>query len=162
MNWKLIVSGSLAACVMMGCATASLSAGGSRVLPLASAPGPECKNLGTVVGAGGGTFGGSLIRNDQLVEFAMNDAMNKAAARGATHIFAQPPVLGSGEGTTTTATLMAIAFQCPGGAAGAAPEQATTAPTQKTYLSDCPAQPGESARERAIRCKALAHEQAGQ
>lgn len=39
--------------------------------------------------------------------------------------------------------------------------EAEVAPAQKTYMTDCPAKEGESTRERAIRCKALAKEQAG-
>ncbi len=159
MNWKQMLSGLVAACVMTGCATAALSQRGSKVLPVASTPGPECKNLGTVIGAGGGMFGGAYISNDMLVEYAMNDAMNKAAERGATHIQPNAPMLGGAEGTTTTATVMAIAYRCPGVAGAEEPAQAA-APVEKTFLTDCPAQQGESARERAIRCKALAKEQA--
>jgi hypothetical protein len=160
MNWKQVLSGALMACAMTGCATASLSMAGSRVLPVATAPGPECKNLGAVIGAGGGMFGGAYISNDQLVEFALNDAMNKAAARGATHIQPSAPALGGYQGTTTTATVTAIAYRCPG-PNGEMPAVAE-APAQKSYLSDCPAKPDESSRERAIRCKALAKQQAGE
>jgi hypothetical protein len=34
-------------------------------------------------------------------------------------------------------------------------------PAEKTFMTDCPQQPDESARERAIRCKALAKEKGG-
>ncbi|XXF77440.1 DUF4156 domain-containing protein [Myxococcaceae bacterium GXIMD 01537] len=160
MHWKQVVMVVGAMSLMTGCATAALSQAGSRVLPVAAAPGPECKNLGTVIGAGGGAFGGAYISNDQLVEYAMNDAMNKAAARGATHIQANNPSLGGSEGTTTTATVMAIAYKCPT-AAGAEVVQ-DVAPVEKSYLTDCPAKPEESPRARAIRCKAEAKAQAGE
>jgi len=74
-----------------------------------------------VVGQGGGTFGGAYISNDHLMEYAMNDARNKAAERGATHIQMSTPQLGGGSGTTTTATVMAFAFKCPQGAVASKP-----------------------------------------
>jgi hypothetical protein len=154
MNWKHVLVAAGLAWGLTGCAAASLSAAGSRVTPLASAPGPECKNLGTVIGAGGGAIGGAYIRNDQLVEYALNDAMNKAAARGATHLQTVAPSLGGYEGTTTTATVMAIAYRCP----GAPGEPEVLVPVEKSALTDCPAQPGETLRARAIRCRALARE----
>ena len=84
------------------------------MVPIASPPGPECKNLGMVIGQGGGSFGGGLISNDQLMAYALNDAMNKAAERGATHFQASgPPALGGSSGTTTTATVSGVAYQCP-------------------------------------------------
>jgi hypothetical protein len=98
------------------CATPSLSQGGAHVVPITAPPGPECQNLGVVIGKGGGTFGGGWISNDQLSEYAMNDALSKAAAKGATHLQISPPQLGGGNGTTTTATEMGIAFKCPPGA----------------------------------------------
>jgi hypothetical protein len=155
MNWKQVLAGAVLAGVLTGCATASLSAAGSRVTPVAQAPGPECKNLGTVVGAGGGAFGGAYISNDQLVQFAMNDAMNKAAQRGATHLQPMAPALGDADGTTSTATLMAIAYRCPG-AGGEEIAALAAQPAEKSYLTDCPPKHYESTRERAIRCKAEA------
>ena len=170
MRWKQAVPGLVAVGLMTGCATASLSKRGGQVLPLATAPGPECKNLGTVIGSGGGIFGGAYISNENLVQYALNDAMNKTAARGGTHFFAHAPSLGGGDGTTTTATLMAIAYKCPPGTYGsteaqAAPEaasdgpvQAQAAPTEgssQSFLSNCPALEDESMRERALRCKKL-------
>jgi hypothetical protein len=99
------------------CATPSLSPAGAHVVPITAAPGPECQNLGVVIGQGGGSFGGGWISNDQLTEYAMNDALSKAAAKGATHLQISPPQLGGGSGTTTTATETGIAFKCPPGAA---------------------------------------------
>ncbi|NBD12561.1 MULTISPECIES: DUF4156 domain-containing protein [Corallococcus] len=160
MNWKQMLVGVVALGPMTGCVTAALSKAGSQVTPVPAAPGPECQNLGMVIGTGGGSFGGAYISNDQLMEYALNDVMNKAAARGATHVQANQPQLGGASGTTTTATVMAIAYKCPG-AAGAGAAQALP-PVEKSYLTDCPAKEGESLRARAIRCKAVAKEQAGE
>jgi hypothetical protein len=63
------------------------------------------------VGEGGGTLG-NFVSNDQLVEYAMNDLRNKAAAKGATYVQSDPPQLGQGKGTTTTATITGTAYRC--------------------------------------------------
>jgi len=114
----LFIVGLVGAVAAAGCATASLSVKGEKVVPVASQPSPECKNLGTVIGQGGGAFGGAYISNDKLMEWAMNDALNKAAERGATHFQSAAPSLGGAQGTTTTATVTGIAFQCPEQAGG--------------------------------------------
>ncbi len=116
-------NGRLAFCSVLtvACATPSLTPAGSQVVPVTTAPGPECQNLGVVIGQGGGSFGGGWISNDQLTEYAMNDALSKAAQRGATHLQIGPPQLGGGGGTTTTATETAVAFKCPKGSAGPPP-----------------------------------------
>jgi hypothetical protein len=160
MNWKQILVGAVLASGMTGCATAALSKAGSRVIPVTQPPNAECKSLGTVIGAGGGTFGGAYISNDQLVEYALNDAMNKAAQRGATHLHPMPPSLGGAEGTTTTATVMAIAYQCPG-FGGEEIAAMAAAPAQKPK-EECPPKHYESARDRAIRCKSEAKRKAEQ
>jgi uncharacterized protein YbjQ (UPF0145 family) len=64
------------------------------------------------VGKGGGTFGGSWIANEDLIEYAMNDMRNQAAELGANYVQHDPPTLGQGEGTTTTATITGTAYQC--------------------------------------------------
>jgi len=51
------------------------------------------------------------IPNEDLIEYAMNDLRNKAAELGATHVQADPPQLGSGDGTTTTATVTGTAVR---------------------------------------------------
>jgi Domain of unknown function (DUF4156) len=114
--------------ITAGCATASLSTAGKNVVPLTNAPGPECENLGTVIGQGGGTFGGAWISNDNLMQYALNDAQNKAAERGATHLQASAPQLGGGSGTTTTATVMGVAYKCPKGTA--APSGTASVPSK--------------------------------
>jgi hypothetical protein len=99
------------------CTYSSLSARGSSVTEVVSAPASECENLGTVYGRGGGLFG-DFVSNDHLLEYAMNDARNKAADLGATHLqFTSPQmgVMGSSAGTTTTtATVVGVAFRCQG------------------------------------------------
>ncbi|QDE90917.1 hypothetical protein BHS06_19170 [Myxococcus xanthus] len=103
----------LAAVVLLsGCATSALNAAGSRVVAAPNINTDGCKYLGTVVGQGGGAFGGAYISNDQLMQYAMNDAQNKAAALGATHLQTSAPQLGGASGTTTTATVSAAAFHC--------------------------------------------------
>lgn len=94
------------------CSTPSLTATGAAVRVRASVPSTDCDNLGTVTGQGGGMFGGVYISNDSLIEYAMNDARNKAAALGATDIQFQAPQLGGGNGTTTTATVITVAHKC--------------------------------------------------
>ena len=54
-----------------------------------------------------------MISNDSLMQYAMNDARNKAAELGATHVHLSTPQLGGANGTTTTATVMAVAYKCP-------------------------------------------------
>jgi hypothetical protein len=73
--------------------------------------GPECQNLGTVVGTGGGSFGGGWISNDQLSQYAINDALNKASAKGANYL--QLTALQLAGNPATTATDVGIAFKCP-------------------------------------------------
>jgi hypothetical protein len=111
---------SLLVIAILGCRTAQLTAGGSNVKTILSDP-SDCQNLGPVVGRGGGQFGGAWISNDDLIEYAMNDALNKAAERGATHLAASSPQLGSAKGGTTTATVLGIAYRCPVNAEPPAP-----------------------------------------
>ena len=108
----------------LGCATASLSAKGSRVRSLAQAP-EGCDQLGLVVGQGGGMFGGAYVANDQLMKYALNDALNKAGELGASHVALGAPQLGGHGGTTTTATVTGTAYRC--GPSAAAGEQLTPA-----------------------------------
>ena len=98
--------------MLLACSTPSLQAG-SKVVAGMHPPGPECENLGTVIGNGGGSFGGGWISNDQLSQYAINDARNKAAALGANYMEVTTPQLGTGGLSTTTATEMGIAYKCP-------------------------------------------------
>ena len=95
-----------------GCATEALSPEGSHVAVTRNAPTPDCVAAGYLVGEGGGTFGGGWISNDSLIDYAMNDLRNKAAKLGANYVQADPPTLGSGRGTTSTATVTGTAYRC--------------------------------------------------
>jgi hypothetical protein len=104
-----------ALCLTVGvsaCSTAGLSESGAKVAAGRNAPPPGCSPLGYIVGKGGGTFGGSLISNEELIEYAMNDMRNKAAELGGNYVQHDPPTLGEGDGTTTTATITGTAYQC--------------------------------------------------
>jgi hypothetical protein len=96
----------------LACSTPALSPQAAHVAVARSAPPPSCTTVAYLVGEGGGTFGGKWIANDQLIEYAMNDLRNKAAARGANYVQSDPPQLGNGHGTTTTATITGTAYRC--------------------------------------------------
>ena len=150
MNWKQCLSGLGVVCLMSGCAYTELSKGGRKVTPLAAAPGADCKNYGTLVGTSG-AFG---AEEDKIAE-AMNDVLNKAAEKRATHVFMQPPTFSAYQGTTASASVVAYAYNCPADKYGSLAEE-EPAPAAKSYLSECPRQEGESVRQRALRCKQLA------
>jgi hypothetical protein len=119
------------------CMTEQLNSAGAQVATSQSAPVDHgyspgaCKNLGYIVGRGGGSFGGGWISNEQLVEYAMNDLRNKAAGLGANYIQHDTPQLGvagsNGSTTTSTATVSGTAYACTGTPAAGAP--AATPPT---------------------------------
>ena len=120
----------LALLATTACATAGLTPAGAKVLTSQSAPIDHgyapgtCTSLGYIVGRGGGSFGGGWIPNDSLIEYAMNDLRNKAAAKGANYIQHDSPQLGvSGDGnggsSTSTATISGTAYKCPTPAAAA-------------------------------------------
>ncbi len=69
--------------------------------------------MGNLVGHGGGTFGGAYIANDDLIEYALNDLRNQAVEKGGNYVEYDPPQLGGGDGTTTTATISGRAYRCP-------------------------------------------------
>lgn len=94
------------------CGTAALSPEGARVAVTRNPPAADCKSVGYLVGEGGGSFGGAMIRNDDLIEYAMNDLRNKAAKLGATYVQSDPPQLGSEKGTTSTVTITGTAYRC--------------------------------------------------
>jgi hypothetical protein len=106
----------------VGCQQASLSQQGSRVATAQSAPvdagwdPASCRQLGYLVGRGGGAVGGGWIPNEQLVAYAMNDLRNKAAAMGANYVQHDSPAMGvtgsNGSTTTSTATVSGTAYQC--------------------------------------------------
>lgn len=102
---------------IQGCSTASLSNEGSSVEVIMSLDRKDCKNLGPVFGKGGGSFGGTWISDEKLMEYASNDLRNKAASKGATHVVIHNHQVGmtSGRdgGSTSTVTQQGIAYQCP-------------------------------------------------
>jgi hypothetical protein len=112
-------AGSLLA--LSGCAHASLSSQGAGVATSSGTAAEEgydpssCQSLGFIVGKGGG-FGGAWMSNDALIEAAMNDLRNKAAALGANYIKHDPPQLGvaggGGSTATSTATISGSAYRC--------------------------------------------------
>lgn len=76
----------------------------------------SCKNLGYIVGHGGGALGG-WVSNDELVQYAMNDLRNQAAELGANYLEHDSPQMGvtggtQGGSTTTTATVSGTAYHC--------------------------------------------------
>jgi hypothetical protein len=102
---------------IFGCAATARTAAGSKVLPVTAPPSADCTNLGQVIGQGGGFWTGGITTNEDLALSAINDASNKAAALGATHIQSSAPQFAAGEkGTTNSATVVGIAYKCPGGA----------------------------------------------
>ena len=102
----------LVSVVLSGCSTAELGSGGSRVIMAQANDVTACKNIGPVLGQGGGSFGGAFISNTNLMKHALNDLRNKAAEIGATHVVVGGPQLGGNGGTTSTATVMGIAYLC--------------------------------------------------
>lgn len=114
MKYMICVGLTLMAC---GCSTAALDARGSRVEVVMQMDRKDCKNLGPVVGKGGGQLDGAWLSDEKLVEYATNDIRNKASEREATHVVVSSHQMGfSGGkygGTTSTATLSGIAYECP-------------------------------------------------
>jgi len=86
---------------------------GAQVVASRNAPDANCVEVKHLVGEGGGTFGGEFISNDDLIEYALNDLRNQAAEANANYIQTDPPTLGQGDGTTTTATISGTAYRCP-------------------------------------------------
>ncbi|HVP61844.1 MAG TPA: hypothetical protein VMT11_14870 [Myxococcaceae bacterium] len=95
----------------IGCATAAPSPAAQRVIPVNGVPGPRCDNLGTVIGQSEARAFGAT--GEQLVSQATGDAMERAAARGATHIFLSPVTVRERDGAPFSATLTGVAFRCP-------------------------------------------------
>jgi hypothetical protein len=102
----------LASTTALACSTPALSPAASHVAVSRNPAPTACSPMGYLVGEGGGTFGGGWISNDQLIEYAMNDLRNKAAEQGANYVQSDPPQLGNGKGTTTTATITGTAYRC--------------------------------------------------
>jgi hypothetical protein len=107
-------AGLLLGCWLVGCATTSPSPEAQRVIPVNGVPGPLCQNLGTVIGESEATGrGAGDTTPEQLASQATADAMERAARRGATHIFLSPVTLRQKDGKPSGATLTGAAFRCP-------------------------------------------------
>jgi len=115
-SFALAVLTTLAAAASLGatgCSTPALSPEAARVAVSRNPPPADCSTVAYLVGEGGGTFGGAWIKNDQLIDYAMNDLRNKASEKGANYVQSDPPQLGSGKGTTTTVTITGTGYRCP-------------------------------------------------
>src|SRR5678815_116326 len=95
-----------------GCATTSPSPEAQRVIPVDGVPGPLCQNLGTVIGESEARgWGTGATTAEQLAAEATGEAMQKAASRGATHIFLSPVTLRQKDGAASGASLTGVAFR---------------------------------------------------
>ncbi len=102
---------------LAGCATTAPTPEAQRVIPVNGVPGPLCQNLGTVIGESEAQgWGSGSTTAEQLAAEATGDAMQRAASRGATHIFLSPVTLRQKDGAPSGATLTGVAFRCPSGA----------------------------------------------
>ncbi len=96
---------------VLGCATPGPSPEAQRVIPVNGVPGPRCQNLGTVIGQSEARAFGAT--GEQLVSEATGEAMERAGALGATHIFLSPVTVREKDGAPFSATLTGVAFRCP-------------------------------------------------
>ncbi len=111
----------------LGCKAGQLSADGTKVAVLYDEP-VGCENLGVVLGRGGGLTG-AYAKPSTNEQSAENDALNKAAELGATHLLLHPeevdqgdgrgpdyqdtqPAMAHGSGTGSTVTLAGTAYKC--------------------------------------------------
>jgi hypothetical protein len=124
---------------LVGCKASQLTSNGTDIVLLYDEP-AGCENLGVVIGRGGGMTG-AYSKPSVIRESAENDARNKAAERGATHLLLHPeqleqgdgrgpseqdtaPAMAHGSGTGSTVTVAGTAFKC-----------ALDAPPAKTAMS---------------------------
>jgi len=116
---------------LVGCKADQLTSHGTDIVMLYDEP-AGCENLGVVIGRGGG-LSGAYSKPSVNQESAENDARNKAAERGATHLLLHPeevaqgdgsgpdekdtaPAMAHGSGTGSTVTVAGTAFKCALGA----------------------------------------------
>jgi hypothetical protein len=100
---------------LVACATGSPSPQGHAVIPVDGVPGPRCENLGTVIGESQVSGRGAAeSTGEQLVAQATDEAMQRAAQRGATHIFLSPVTMRQRDGAPFSATRTGVAFRCGG------------------------------------------------
>ena len=126
----------IAGSVFCACRTSDLTPAGAQVAASRSPAPPTCRALGYLTGRGGGSFGGGMVSNESLIEYALNDLRNQAAERGANYIQHDPPTMGSADGTTSTVTITGTAYQCPNvqqAQGGPPPPQQGYPPPQQGY-----------------------------
>lgn len=100
---------------LVACATSSPSPEAKRVIAVDGVPGPLCENLGTVIGESQPHgWGSGDTTGEQLVAEATAEAMQRAANRGATHIFLSPVTMQEKNGAPFQATRTGVAFRCGG------------------------------------------------
>jgi Domain of unknown function (DUF4156) len=114
MSQTSVYLGIVSLILLSGCSTVKLSEAGSKVNIVQAEEIINCKNLGQVVGTGGGGFrGGHYTSNDSLMNYALNDIKNKAAEKGSTHVVtAGLPQFVSHNGITSSAIVVGTAYQC--------------------------------------------------
>ena len=112
---------------LAGCKAAPLTTNATSIVLLYDEP-AGCENLGVVIGRGGGMTG-AYSKPSVIRESAENDARNKAAERGGTHLLLHPeevaqgdgsgpdeqdtqPAMAHGSGTGSTVTVAATVFKC--------------------------------------------------
>jgi hypothetical protein len=112
---------------LTSCKADQLTSHGTEIVMLVDQP-EGCENLGVVIGHGGGLTG-AYSKPSINRESAENDARNRAAERGATHLLLHPeelaqgdgrgpdekdtaPALAHGSGTGSTVTVAGTAFKC--------------------------------------------------
>jgi hypothetical protein len=113
--------------VSIGCKADQLTTTGADIILLYDEP-AGCQNLGVVIGRGGG-IAGAYSKPSINRESAENDARNKAAEKGGTHLLFHPeevaqgdgrgpdyqntePPLAHGSGTGSTVTVAGTAYKC--------------------------------------------------
>ena len=111
----------------MSCKASQLTADGTKIAVLYDEP-VGCENLGVVIGQGGG-ISGAYSKPTVNQQSAENDALNKAAELGATHLLLHPeeiqqgdgrgpdyqdtqPALAHGSGTGSTVNMAGTAYKC--------------------------------------------------
>jgi len=106
-----LLAGVFCLCLGAACAADTGNVRGPGVIPVPGVPGPRCESQGTVIGQSrSGAFGATA---DQLIQEATTQALNEAAARGATHIMLSPVKLETRDGAPSQATLTGATFRCP-------------------------------------------------
>jgi len=112
MNTSLARLVAILVATLGGCQMQEATPAGARVAMTRDPLPPTCRELGQLVGTGGGIIGGGYIPNDDLIEYAWSSIRNQGAEMGATHVRVDAPQLGSASGTTSTATVSGSAYVC--------------------------------------------------